>query len=103
MYIGVAIDFGCRCLKDPDPESFSQAKHIDRAMRTRLDRLNGIVLIMNWRGGTGKIVNLVNLGIERKRHVVTYQLEILIIYEMLDIALRTGEKVIEAQDVVSAR
>jgi hypothetical protein len=60
------------------------------------------MLVVNRRGRTSEVVNLVDLGIERKRHVVTYQLEILITYEMLDVAPRACEKIVHAQDVVSA-
>jgi hypothetical protein len=37
---------------------------------------------------------LINLDIERKRHVVPNKLE-----PMIDVALRTGEEIVEAYDV----
>jgi hypothetical protein len=64
-----------------------------------LGGLHWIMLVVNRRGRTGEIVDLVDLHIERKRNVVPHQVEVLVIEEMLDVASRAGEKVVRAENV----
>jgi hypothetical protein len=42
---------------------------------------------------------LVDLDVERKGHVVPHELEVMVVEQMIDIALRTGEEVVNAYDV----
>ena len=72
-------------------------------MDARLGRLHGIVLVVNGRGRTSQIVNLVDLDVERKGHVVAEQLETLVIEQVLDIAPRTGEEIIGAKHIGAFR
>ena len=58
---------------------------------------------MDRRGGTGEVVDLVNLDIERKGHVVAHQLEARVPDQMLDIASRAGEEIVGAEHLVAAR
>src|SRR5262249_47549483 len=99
----IAIHFRCRCLQDAGPQAFGQPQHVDGAVHARLRRLHGIVLVVNGRGRAGEVVDLVDLDIERKRHVVTHELEVVVIEQMLDIALRAGEEIIDANDVGAIR
>jgi hypothetical protein len=48
---------------------------------------------------TGEIVDLINLDVERKRHVVTSQLKMLVTQEMLDICSATGKKIVDTKDI----
>ena len=66
-------------------------------MHASLGGLNGIALVVNRRCGTSEIVNLIDLDVERKRHVVAQQLEPLVILEVIDVAMRPGEEVVEAE------
>jgi hypothetical protein len=68
-------------------------------VHARLGGLHGIVLVVNGRRRTGEIVDLVDLDIERERHVVTHQLEPLGADEMSDVALGAGEEVVDADDI----
>ena len=52
-------------------------------MHAGLGRLHGIVLIVDGRGRTSQIVDLVDLDIERESHIVTHQLEARIADQML--------------------
>src|SRR5262249_41799344 len=59
--------------------------------------LHGIMLVVHWRRRTGEIVDLIHFDIERKRHVVPNQIEVPVIEQMLDVAARSGEKIVYAQ------
>ena len=52
-------------------------------MHAGLGRLHGIVLVVDRRGGAGKIVDLVDIDVERKRHVVAHQLEVRMVDQVL--------------------
>ena len=51
-------------------------------------------MIMNGRGRTGQVIDFIHLNVERERHVVPHQLEMLVIEKVLDVLSRSGEKVI---------
>ena len=72
-------------------------------MHAGLRRLHRIVLIVNGRSRTGEIVDLVDLQIDRERHVVADELEALVIEQMLDIAPGAGEEIVEADDFRALR
>jgi hypothetical protein len=42
---------------------------------------------------------LVDLDVERKRHVVPHDLEVMVVEQMLDIAPRPGEEIVDTYDV----
>ena len=48
-------------------------------MHAGLRRLHRIVLIVNGRGRTGEIVDLIDLQIDRERDVVADQLEVFVV------------------------
>ena len=54
---------------------------------------------MDRRCGASEIVHLVNLDIERKRYVVTEDLEVLSLCQMEDILAASGIKIVDANDV----
>jgi hypothetical protein len=64
----------------------------------RLRRLHRIVLVVNGRGRTGEVVDLIDFDVERERHIVTNQLKPMVIEQMIDVAPRAGEEVIDAYD-----
>ena len=67
-------------------------------MDARLRRLHRIVLVVNGRGRTGEVVDLIDFDVERERHIVTNQLKPMVIEQMIDVAPRAGEEVIDAYD-----
>jgi hypothetical protein len=71
MHIRVTINFGRGGLQDFSLNALCQAKHIDCAMHTGFRRLHRVTLVMNRRGWACQIVDLINLDIEWKRHVMT--------------------------------
>ena len=70
-------------------------------MHAGLGGLHRIVLIVNRRSGTGEIEDLVDLDVERERHVVTHQLEPLVVEQREDVFARAREEIVDAQHVVA--
>ena len=99
MHVGIAVDFGGRGLENFGAQALGQSQHVDGAVDAGLGGLHRIVLIMDRRGRTGQIVDLIHLDIERKRHVVAHQLEAVVIDHAIDVAACAGEKIIDADDV----
>jgi hypothetical protein len=67
-------------------------------MHARLRRLYWIVLVVNRRSRTCKIVDLVDLYIERECDIVPDQLEVRVTNQMLNVTARSSKKVIDAED-----
>lgn len=79
-----------------------QAEHVDHADGRGLDRLDRIELVRDRRGRTGEVVNLVAFDNQRMHDVVPDQFEVRIADQVLNVRLAAGEKVVDADDVVSA-
>jgi hypothetical protein len=60
------------------------------------------VLVVHGGRRAGEIVDLVDLHIERKRHVVTHQLEAFDAEQMRDVAFGAGEEVVDTDKVGAA-
>jgi len=103
MDVRVAIDLAGRGLEDPRVQPLGQAQHVDGAVHAGLGGLHRIVLVVDRRSRAGEIVDLVDLDIERERHVMAHQLEARIAQAIDDVLLVAGEIVVDAQDVVAAR
>ena len=99
----VAVNLAGRCLEDLASQALGKAQHVDRAVHRRLGRLHRIVLVMDRGGRAGQIVDLIDLQIERKGHVVADELEPGVAEQMLDILLRSCEQVVDANDLVTVR
>jgi hypothetical protein len=56
---------------------------------------------MDRRGGTGKIIDFVHFDKQRKGHVVTQKLEHGMVEAILDVATRSGGKIIDAKNLVT--
>ena len=67
-------------------------------MHARLRRLYWIVLVVDRRSRTCKIVDLIDLHIEREGDVVPDQFQVRMTNQMLDVASRSSKKVIDAED-----
>jgi len=57
------------------------------------------VAVANGRCSTSKIIDLVDLDVERESYVVPHDLEAMVIKQMIDIALRAGEEIVDAYDI----
>ena len=103
MGLWVAVDFRRRRLKNFCPESLAKAEHVDCAMHARLGGLHRVALVMDRRGRTRQVIDLVGFHIQRNRHVVPQHFEVGIVEKMFDILLRTAEKIVYAENVTSLR
>src|SRR5262245_57681926 len=61
-------------------------------------RLHRVMLIVDGRRWACQVIDLVYFHIERERNVMPDHFEVLMVEQVLDIATRTGEEVIEADD-----
>ena len=66
-------------------------------------RLHGVTLIMNRRRAAREIVYLIDLDIERKCHIVSNQLKILVVKQMFDIGPAASIKIVDANDIRALR
>ena len=73
MLLRIAINFARRGLKDFCSRPLSKPQHINGTMHARLRRLHGVMLIVNGRGWTGEIINLVNFHIKGEGHIVPHE------------------------------
>jgi hypothetical protein len=67
-----------------------------------LGRLHRIVLIVHGARGTGEVVDLIDLDIERERDVMSDQLEPGMAEKMRDVLLGAGKEVIDTDNLLSA-
>jgi hypothetical protein len=63
-------------------------------MHAGLGGLHRIVLVVHGRGRAGQVVDLVDLDVQRDRHVVPHQLEARVVEQVLDVVLGAGEEVV---------
>ena len=82
MHIWIAVDLAGRGLQHPRLQPLGKAEHVDGAHHTGLGRVHGIVLIVDRRGRAGEIVDLVDLDIERERHVMAHDLEFAVVEQL---------------------
>src|SRR5678816_2553298 len=68
-------------------------------MHARLGRLHRVELIVDRACRAGEIEDLVDLDIQGERNVVPDQLEALVAQQVLDVAARAGEEVVNADEL----
>ena len=101
--VGVAVDFRGGGLEDAGADAPCEHQHVQRAEHVRLHRLDGVVLVVNGRGGAGEVVDLVHLKEERLAHVVSQQLETAGFQQVADVLAPSGKEVVEADDIMALR
>src|SRR5690606_14908255 len=97
------VDLRRRSLQDRNSQTLRETEEIDRAVHADLGRLHGVVLVVNRRRRASQVVDLVDLDVERKGHVVAHDLEVGVAEQMRDVALRAGIEVVHANDFVAVR
>ena len=85
--LGVPIHLAGGRLQDFRSDPFGQAQHVDGAMDACFSRLDGVVLVVDGRGGAGHVVDFVHLDIQGEGDIVPHQFEIGVVQEMRDIGL----------------
>ena len=90
-------------MHNTDAEPPSELEHIDHPLHICLDRLDGIYLVVVRRCRTREVKNQIYLKLSWGVHVVPDEFESLAPKKMTDILLRSGKKIIKADDLVSLR
>jgi hypothetical protein len=62
--LGITINLGSGRDQEPSLGPLGQSEHVHGAHKRRLDGLDGVVLVVRGRGGTGEMVDLVDLDEE---------------------------------------
>jgi len=83
--VGIAVDLAGGGLEDPRLHALRQAKHVDRPVHAGLDRLHGVVLVVDRARGAGEIEDLVDLDVEREADVVPHYLEVRVVQHRYDV------------------
>src|SRR5450631_614613 len=96
MHIWIAVHFRGRCLQDFGLNSLGKAEHVNGAVHAGLRRLHWVMLVMDGGCWASKIVNLIDFQIDWECYVVANELKTLVLEQMLDVASRASEKIIEA-------
>jgi hypothetical protein len=89
-------------LQDFRLHALGQAEHVDGAVHAGLGRLHRIALIVDARGRTGEVIDLVDFEIDREGHVVADQFEALVVEQVLDVDPRARIKIVQADDLGAA-
>lgn len=97
----IAIDLARRRLENLAAEALGETKHVDGADDRCLRRLDRVVLIMDRRSWTGKVVDFVYFHIKRKAYVMTHELKARVPVQMIDVLLGSREQVVYAKNFVS--
>jgi hypothetical protein len=101
MDVRLAVHLGRGRLQYPRARAACQHEHVEGSHHVGFDGLDGIVLVVNWRGGAGQVIDLVDLQQQRLADVVPQKLEAAVIEQMSDVISTPREKVIEADDFVA--
>src|SRR5438046_8609010 len=101
MHIRIAVHLARRRLQNLRLRSLGKTQHVDGAMHARLGGLHRIELIMDRRGRTCEVVDLVDLDIERKGNVMADELESGLTDERENVVAHAREEVVHADHVVA--
>ena len=101
MYLRVAVYFRSRSLQHLGAVVARHAEHVHRADNRSLRRLDRVVLVVDGRSRTGKVVDLFDLRHVGVDYVVPYDFEIGVFQQVPDIAFVPGKIVVDADHVVS--
>ena len=90
MQFRVAIDLRRRSLKNSSINPFGQAQAIDGSHNRRLDRLDGIVLVMDRGRWASQVVNTIYLNLEGVDNIMPHKLEFRGIPKMDNVSFGPG-------------
>src|SRR5258708_28786725 len=91
MDVGIAVYLAGGRLQNAHTQALGETQHVDRSNDARLRRFNRIMLIVDRRGRASEVVDLVDLDIERKGHVVAHDIESGLPEQWVDAAARSCE------------
>ena len=101
MHCRITINFTGGSLQNGNMQSFGKSQHIDRTMYAGLYRLDGITLIMDGGGRTGKVENGIALHVQGESDIMADQFKIFIIHQVKNIPFCSGIKIIHTNHTVT--
>ena len=101
MDFGIAVDLRGGGLESAGTGALCEAEGVDGTEHGCFGRLDRVVLVMGRRGGAGEVVDAVHLEAERLGHIVADEFEIGVGKQVGDVALPSGEIVVEADDLIA--
>lgn len=99
-HMGVAADLGGGGLQDTGFKPFRQSQHVDAAHDAGFDRLDQVILVMHGGGGTGQVVDPIDLKQDRLGYIMPDKLEAMAAHQMYDVVFAACEEVVKAKDVM---
>ena len=103
MLARVAVDLARRRLEHLRPGPLGEPQHVDRPVHRGLRRLHRIELVVDRARRTREVVDLVDLDVERKGHVVPHQLEARRVEQVRHVRPPAGKEVVDAEHLVARR
>jgi hypothetical protein len=97
---GISIHLRSGGLEDSCLEAFSESQHVNGTMDIDLCGLNRVVLVMDRRCRAGEVINSIHLDVKRESYVMAKKFKKRILEKMLNISLRPGVKVIDADHIL---
>jgi len=88
-------------MQQPRLHPLGEAEHVDGPHDVRLDRLDGVELVVDRRGGAREVEDPVHLQQHRLDDVVAHHLEVAVIQEVSDVGATPGVEVVEADHLVT--
>ena len=79
MNFRISVHFGCRCLQNSCSHSLCQSQTVNCPHNRGLNCLDRIILIVNGRCRTGKVVDPVDFHLEWIHHIMSQHFKIFII------------------------
>src|SRR4029079_3793864 len=95
----IAVYLRGRGLQDGGLYALGQPEHVDGAVNRGFCRLDGIALVMDRRCRAGKVVDFIDLDIERKCHVMPDYFKARIRQQVFDIQSRSSKEIIDTDDM----
>lgn len=81
-------------------DSLGEPEHVDGADDAGLNGLDRVVLIMDGRGRTGQVIDLINFEQDGFDHVMAEQLKAVVVQQVLDVSSAPSKKIVQTNDFV---
>src|SRR5262249_22146819 len=99
----IAVNLAGRGNENWSAHFAGQVERVECALHTSANGPHRISLVMNRRGRTGQVVDLVDLEAEAVAHVIPHHLEGVVIEQVADVLPAPGEEAVQADDLVAGR
>ena len=97
----ITINLRSGGLENTGLDPFGQAQHIQGSHNIGLDGFDRVELIVDRRGRTGQVINLIDFQSDGVDEVMSDDFKMRIIPEVQDIFFGSGKKIIDANHIMS--